>query len=116
VARAFQLDKRHFLPRLKATFGIPAGGAGESAVEAGAAGAGAPQSSADYSRAAGDVKAAVVKLAEHLGVTFRNPAKEVFYNHETGMLMLRATAEDLETMAAAMETLSDGSKTKNVYF
>ena len=116
VSRAFQLDKRHFLPRLKATFGIAAGEAGESTVESGAAGAGASQSSTEYNPNAEDVRAAVVKLAEHLGVTFRNPSKEVFYNLETGMLMLRATGEDLETMAAAMETLSDGDKAKNVKF
>ena len=64
----------------------------------------------------GYVKAAVVKLAVHLGVTFRNPSKEVFYSDETGMLMLRATGEDLETRAAAMETLSDGTKIKNERF
>ena len=116
VSRAFQLDKRHFLPRLKATFGITGDGAEESTVASGAAGAAAPKSSAEYNPSASDVKAAVVKLAEHLGVNFRNPAKKVFYNHETGMLMLRASAEDLETMAAAMQTLSDGANPKNVSF
>jgi len=48
-----------------------------------------------------------------LGINMDVPGKAVFYNDLTGILMVRATFEDLEIVKAAIETLggSTGEQT-----
>ncbi len=83
-SRAFKLDKQRFDSRLETTFGVAVNKEMEVPAR---------------------MRQAIVDLANHLGVQFREPGKEIFYNPETGMLLLRATSEGLETMAAALQTL-----------
>jgi hypothetical protein len=50
-------------------------------------------------------KQALRRLLEQLGIDMQVPPKAVFYNDLTGIVMVRATAEDLELVQAAIETL-----------
>ncbi|MDB6021615.1 MAG: Regulatory sensor-transducer, BlaR1/MecR1 family, partial [Pedosphaera sp.] len=56
-----------------------------------------------------DVRAGLMNLAHAIGVDLDTkpgmPRKSIFYNDVTGMIMMRATKQDLEAMAAAVETL-----------
>lgn len=45
------------------------------------------------------------QLLHQLGVNLEVPNKAIFYNELTGILMVRATADDLEVVQAAIETL-----------
>jgi hypothetical protein len=48
---------------------------------------------------------ALRNLFTQLGVNFDRPDKSVFYNELTGIVMARATPEELEIIQAAIETL-----------
>jgi beta-lactamase regulating signal transducer with metallopeptidase domain len=52
------------------------------------------------------IQQALRTLLNQLGIDTRVPGKAVFYNGLTGVLMVRATAEDLELVQAAIETLA----------
>jgi hypothetical protein len=51
------------------------------------------------------VPQALRELLQILGISLDTPGKAVFYNDLTGVVMVRATAEDLELVQAAIETL-----------
>lgn len=48
---------------------------------------------------------ALRQLLTQLGIAMEVPGKSVFYNELTGVIMVRGTVEDLEIVAAAVETL-----------
>jgi beta-lactamase regulating signal transducer with metallopeptidase domain len=52
-----------------------------------------------------DIQQALRQLLQQLGINMDVPNKAVFYNGLTGIVMVRATAEDLELVQAAIETL-----------
>jgi hypothetical protein len=52
------------------------------------------------------VQAAFRKLFAELGINMDVPGKSLFYNPLTGMLMVRASGDDLTIVQAAIETLS----------
>ncbi len=91
LARSFKIDQAHFYKRLEDTFGI---------------------ATPNEEDAVAKTRAAVIQLASQLGVVIEEPAKEVFYNRDSGMLMIRASAAGLDTLAAALETLGCGSPAK----
>ena len=51
------------------------------------------------------MQSALRQLLTQLGITMEVPGKAVFYNELTGVIMMRGTMEDLEIVAAAVETL-----------
>jgi beta-lactamase regulating signal transducer with metallopeptidase domain len=51
------------------------------------------------------IQSALRKLLTQLGINLDSPGKTVFYNDLTGIVMVRATHEDLEIVKAAIETL-----------
>ena len=53
---------------------------------------------------------ALRQLFSQLGVNMDDPSKTVFYNDLTGVLMARATTDDLKVIAAAIETLGGFTK------
>jgi beta-lactamase regulating signal transducer with metallopeptidase domain len=53
----------------------------------------------------GQIKFALRRLLTQLGINMDVPGKTVFYNDLTGIVMVRATLEDLEIVRAAIETL-----------
>lgn len=93
-ARSFRIEPENFARGMERTFGIKV----EQIPVA------TPGGHVQYK-----IRDAVSQLAENLGVKFRNPSKEVFYNDAgasaTGFLMIRAPADDLETLQAAIQTL-----------
>ena len=56
-----------------------------------------------------ETQGALRRLLSQLGVNMDVPGKTVFYNDLTGILMVRATFEDLEIVKAAIETLGGSS-------
>jgi len=52
-----------------------------------------------------ETQVALRRLLTQLGINMDVPGKAVFYNDLTGILMVRATAEDLAIVQAAIETL-----------
>ena len=60
-----------------------------------------------------ETQVALRRLLTQLGINMDVPGKAVFYNDLTGILMVRATFEDLEIVKAAIETLggSTGEQT-----
>ncbi|HKI71130.1 MAG TPA: M56 family metallopeptidase [Verrucomicrobiae bacterium] len=60
-----------------------------------------------------ETQVALRRLLTQLGINMDVPGKAVFYNDLTGILMVRATSEDLEIVKAAIETLggSTGEQT-----
>ncbi|HKS35985.1 MAG TPA: hypothetical protein VJW76_02260, partial [Verrucomicrobiae bacterium] len=52
-----------------------------------------------------EVQSALRKLLTQLSINMDVPGKSVFYNDLTGIVMVRATREDLEIVRAAIETL-----------
>jgi len=58
------------------------------------------------------IRIALRQLMTQLGINMDLPGKTVFYNDLTGIVMVRATHEDLEIVRAAIETLGgSGSET-----
>ena len=51
-------------------------------------------------------QSALRRLLVQLGVNMDSPGKSIFYNDITGVLMVRATADDLVIVEAAIETLA----------
>jgi len=51
------------------------------------------------------MQSALRQLLTQLGIAMEVPGKSVFYNELTGVIMVRGTVEDLEIVAAAVETL-----------
>jgi hypothetical protein len=60
-----------------------------------------------------ETQVALRRLLTQLGINMDVPGKAVFYNDLTGIIMVRATFEDLEIVKAAIETLggSTGEQT-----
>ena len=56
-----------------------------------------------------ETQGALRRLLSQLGINMDVPGKAVFYNDLTGILMVRATFEDLEIVKAAIETLGGSS-------
>ena len=52
-----------------------------------------------------ETQVALRRLLTQLGINMDVPGKAVFYNDLTGIIMVRATAEDLAIVQAAIETL-----------
>jgi hypothetical protein len=92
LARTFKVDTNTFLPGLQSAFGIrvPADTADDPAVRA-----------RDHVR---NIQNGLKEVLQQLGVSSVD-AKTIFYNDLTGIVMVRARPEDLETINAAMETL-----------
>jgi hypothetical protein len=51
------------------------------------------------------MQSALQQLLTQLGISMNVPGKAVFYNELTGVIMVRATPDDLEIVKAAIETL-----------
>lgn len=85
--RTFQVDTNTFLAGLSGVFGIEMPRGNEEATSARA------------------VQHALRQALQQLGITMDVPNKAVFYNERTGIVMVRATEEDLEVVQAAIETL-----------
>jgi hypothetical protein len=81
AVRTFQMNTNTFIPGLKSTFGIEVSGVTPRRVQD-----------------------ALRLLLLQLGVTMDH-GKSVFYNEITGVVMVRATPDELNLIAAAMETL-----------
>ncbi len=88
AVRTFKVDTNTFVAGLESTFGIKFD-------------VPAPARTADRSR---KLQAALKGLLTELGITMDN-SKTVFYNELTGVIMVRATPEELEVVRAAIETL-----------
>jgi hypothetical protein len=86
--RTFKVDTNTFVAGLESAFGIKV----ESAT---------PASIGARSR---KIQAALKELLTQLGISME-PNKAVFYNELTGVVMVRATVDDLEVVRAAIETL-----------
>lgn len=52
-----------------------------------------------------DVQRSLRQLLTQLGINMEVPGKAIYYNDMTGIVMVRATADDLEVVKAAIETL-----------
>jgi hypothetical protein len=87
VVRTFRVDTNTFLPGLENAFGIKLGDFSDKP-------AGAPQ-----------VREAVREVLKQLGIELDPPQKIVAYNYITGIVMVRATSQDMDLIEAAMETL-----------
>src|SRR5439155_12505081 len=83
--RTFKVDTNTFLTGLKRAFG-----AGFE-----------PEENAT----ADQIRSALRDVFSRLGINMEVPGKTVFYNDLTGIVMVRATYEDLEIVKAAIETL-----------
>jgi len=83
--RSFKVDTNTFLTGLKRAFGV--------GVE--------PKENAT----ADQIRSALREVFSKLGIQMDVPGKTVFYNDLTGIVMARATFEDLEIIKAAIETL-----------
>lgn len=94
LARTFKINKDVFLTRLETTFGI---------------------ASNKEEKNSENIKSSVERLASKLGVTILNPSKQIFYNQDTGMLMIRADSVGLDNMAAAIETLGGDTLAKKTF-
>jgi len=88
TVRTFRMDTNTFLPGLESAFGIKA-----ELAEA--------KNANDRSK---KMQSALKELLSQLGIALDNH-KAVFYNELTGVVMVRATLVDLETVRAAIETL-----------
>lgn len=100
--QTFRLDTNSFLPGLESAFGIAVRQPeGSAATNDPAAPAVADRSAASPR----EIQAALRQLLQQVGVNLDVPNKAVFYNGLTGVLMVRATPEDLELVQAAVETL-----------
>jgi hypothetical protein len=84
--RTFKVNTNTFVAGLQSAFGISVT-TGEKA--------GSPR----------EIQVALRRLLEQLGVKMDVAGKAVFYNDLTGIVMVRATTEDLELVQAAIETL-----------
>jgi hypothetical protein len=83
--RTFKVDTNTFFAGLENAFGIKAKpGAGQKSEE---------------------TQAALRTLLQQLGISMDVPNKAIFYNGMTGIVMVRATQEDLTVVEAAIETL-----------
>jgi beta-lactamase regulating signal transducer with metallopeptidase domain len=91
AVRTFKMDTNTFVAGLESAFGIK--------VEPLAA---AGSQSGVRSR---QLQSALKALLGQLGVNLEVSGKAVFYNELTGVVMVRATVDDLEIVSAAMETL-----------
>ena len=81
VARTFRVDTNTFIAGLESAFGIKV--------------------DTSHSR---KLQPALRELLSQLGISLEN-GKSVFYNELTGVVMVRATPEDIELINAAIETL-----------
>jgi hypothetical protein len=63
------------------------------------------QKGSGQSASARDIQQGLRELLLQLGINMDVPNKGVFYNELTGIVMVRATSEDLEVVQAAIETL-----------
>jgi len=96
AVRTFRVDTNTFLSGLESAFGITL-----------------PDSSAtDRAARSRDLQTALRSLMQRLGVKMDDPTKAVFYNDLTGVLMVRATPDDLELVDAAVETLGGTTAAK----
>jgi hypothetical protein len=91
VVQTFHVDTNSFIPGLESAFGIK--------LDKAAAGK-------DGSRSR-QIQTALRELLAQLNITLENN-KTVFYNELTGVLMMRATPEELAVVQAAIETLGGG--------
>lgn len=87
VVRTFRVDTNTFLPGLENAFGIKLGDFSDKP-------AGAPQ-----------VREAMREVLKQLGIEMDPPQKIVAYNYITGIVMVRATSQEMDLIEAAMETL-----------
>ncbi|HSU57354.1 MAG TPA: M56 family metallopeptidase [Candidatus Dormibacteraeota bacterium] len=88
TVRTFRVDTNTFVGGLESAFGIKV-----------------PSSNKDGTDGRSPkIQAALKQLLKQVGVEME-PNKSVFYNELTGMVMVRATPQDLELVRAAIETL-----------
>jgi hypothetical protein len=87
-ARTFTVDTNLFLPGLESAFGVNV-----------------RSDTTDRVKQSRATQQALRNLFTQLGVNFDRPEKSVFYNELTGIVMARATPEELEIIQAAIETL-----------
>lgn len=87
VVRTFRVDTNTFLPGLANAFGISLSDFSDKP-------AGAPQ-----------VREAVREVLKQLNIEMDPPHKIVAYNYITGIVLVRATPEEMDLIEAAMQTL-----------
>jgi hypothetical protein len=87
--RTFRVDTNTFLAGLENAFGISVSG----------------DSQAGNAGSARSIQQGLHQLFPQLGINMDVANKAVFYNDLTGVLMVRATSDDLELVQAAVETL-----------
>ena len=88
--RTFRVETNTFLAGLESAFGITVSDLSNT---------GAP---AERSK---KIQATLRQLLSQLGIDMNAANKSVFYNDLTGIVMVRATREDLDIVQAAIETL-----------
>lgn len=89
VVRTYRVDTNTFFSGLESVLGINL----------------SHSAGTDRAARSREVQAAVRSLMQELGVKLDGPTKTVFYNDLTGVLMVRATPDDIEIVEALVETL-----------
>jgi beta-lactamase regulating signal transducer with metallopeptidase domain len=82
VARTFKVDPNTFFPNVKNTFGIEI-----------------------RTRSAEDMRSGLAQFLATLGVDIYAPNRAVFYNQSNGILLVRASEDEMVLINAAMETI-----------
>jgi hypothetical protein len=94
-ARTFQVDTNQFLTGLERAFGI----------RVPAPDPGMPDGADRRVARAEELQSALSALLDKLGVGMEASGRSAFYNEANGVLLVRASEEDLETVQAALKTM-----------
>lgn len=95
--RTFRIEKTSLVDGLRVAFGIEIQWIPGAPINT--------QVAPDPALAGKSLQQALRKLFTELGAILAAPGKSVFYNELTGIMMVRATAEELKIIQAAIETL-----------